>query len=245
MLSNQPNVNAALALLEENYSEAVYTLKQATTLIWGEKDNIAPLRTGKMLEARLPEAKLFIIKDAEHVPMNSHTEKFNQLLTSALSGSAENNHQQSTTPSTVSKGVLQCNNGYNFVYEGTYSSISLVNCKRILLKNIRAKNLFIKDSLVEMENVYIFSAHTALDVNDSVITVTNAIFKGRTGIRTSGSRLDFAGVLVSGEETGINIRNLSRLVFSISKYESPFYADYIHGNFVYGDTVLDPLIKQQ
>ncbi|MCP4298506.1 MAG: alpha/beta fold hydrolase [Proteobacteria bacterium] len=241
-LSNKPNINAALALMEENFTKAVYTLNQNTALIWGVEDSIAPLRTGKMLQASLLKAKLFPISGAGHVPMKSHPKIFNQLLLKALSRSRDYNYLPNYDRSEQKQKDIYCRKDYNKLYQGNYDSISLIGCNRALLRNVQVKNLHIRNSIVEMENVVVNSPNTALDVINSVLTVTNSKFRGNIAIHSSGSRLDFAGVLVDGKTTGINTGSRSRIVFSISKYQSPSYSGYIHGNFVYKHTVLDPLI---
>lgn len=70
-LVKTPNLNAALALAEEDFSRAVHSVKIKTSIIWGEKDPVAPLRTGQVLARALSGDQISVIAGAEHVPMVS------------------------------------------------------------------------------------------------------------------------------------------------------------------------------
>lgn len=49
-------------------------------VIWGERDSWIPLSVGRELCRRLPQAKLVVIPDCAHAPMETHTKLFNDLL---------------------------------------------------------------------------------------------------------------------------------------------------------------------
>ena len=84
LLRNRANVNAALAMMEEDFSAVVHTLQQPTQIIWGEADTVAPLRTGQLLARRLPRAELKTMPRVGHTPMLEAPEQFLALLSSAL-----------------------------------------------------------------------------------------------------------------------------------------------------------------
>lgn len=57
--------------------------------IWGEHDTWVPLEEAYHLEALLPSIQLEVIPDAGHCAMETHSDKFNQLLIKALNNAAE------------------------------------------------------------------------------------------------------------------------------------------------------------
>ena len=61
LVSGSPKMNAALSLVEDDFSQAVSDLTVPVDIIWGEKDIVAPLRTGKVLNKQLTKARLQVI----------------------------------------------------------------------------------------------------------------------------------------------------------------------------------------
>lgn len=51
-----------------------------TLLIWGEKDTWIPVSQGNLLKEKLKNSELFIIPNAAHCPMETHSEIFNKEL---------------------------------------------------------------------------------------------------------------------------------------------------------------------
>ena len=77
---------AALALVLEDYSQVLERVTTPAFILWGDKDPVAPLRTGKVLAAQLPNAQLEIIPESGHIPMLEQKEKFNQFIAQLLIG---------------------------------------------------------------------------------------------------------------------------------------------------------------
>ena len=84
LVSDSSNMNAALSLVEEDFSQAVNQVAVPVNIIWGDIDNVAPLRTGKVLNKQISKARLQVIKGADHVPMKSHHAEFMRALETAL-----------------------------------------------------------------------------------------------------------------------------------------------------------------
>jgi pimeloyl-ACP methyl ester carboxylesterase len=57
-LQGDPNKIAGYALLLEDFSPLIPRVSSPTLVIWGEKDLIAPLRTGKVLAGNIAGARL-------------------------------------------------------------------------------------------------------------------------------------------------------------------------------------------
>lgn len=51
-----------------------------TLLIWGALDKIVPLRAGKILEGKMPNARLEIFEDCGHCPNEEDAERFNRAV---------------------------------------------------------------------------------------------------------------------------------------------------------------------
>ncbi|MBK6509539.1 MAG: alpha/beta hydrolase [Haliea sp.] len=155
---NRANFNAGWALVEENFSDAIYNNPHRVHVIWGSNDTIAPLRTAKLLEGQLPNVSLTIIDDAG-IADESQPQVFNDLLLAALTESQR--IQRSPRPSVQSTTQsLHCKGKSNQLYSGVYREVVIQHCRSVVLKNIVAERLLIKDSEVQMENIQIDSDTT-------------------------------------------------------------------------------------
>ena len=86
LLGGNPSRIAGLALMVDALGATLELVRAETLLIWGTDDPIAPLRTGYLLRARLPNARLALIAGAHHVPMKERPADFNRLLLPFLAG---------------------------------------------------------------------------------------------------------------------------------------------------------------
>lgn len=90
LLANRSTANAALALVDEDFSAMVPAVSTPTWIIWGDADPIAPLRTGQMLAYRLPQAQLLVLPGVGHTPMEPATAAlFTPLLDRTLNESPQ------------------------------------------------------------------------------------------------------------------------------------------------------------
>ena len=83
-LQGDPNKIAAYALVLEDFSPWILRVTAPTLVVWGAKDPIAPLRTGKLLASNIPGARLKVIPGAQHTPMKSQPMRFHRILTGYL-----------------------------------------------------------------------------------------------------------------------------------------------------------------
>lgn len=234
LLGNRSNVNAGLALVNENFASAIFTLPHNVNLIWGRGDQVAPLRTGKLLEKQLKKARLNVIDGARHVPMASHSRVFNEILLTVLA------EDSSAIPSSsIAKQELICKNETNKTYKGTYSRVTIENCRAVKLQNVATNSLKVKASRLELENVSVLAEGLAASIDNSVVLGTNLELKGSTGLLVSDSRMDLAGVSIEAKGLGVSIDEISELIFSISRMSSSEYKGTIHGHFKLANSVLD------
>jgi pimeloyl-ACP methyl ester carboxylesterase len=225
LIDSEFHADAALGLLEHDFTTALRTVRMPTTVIWGRDDPVTPLRTGTLLAARMPNARLEIIDGAEHMPMNQRPAAFNEVLLRALSAAPMAKPTEAALPS---HGSVNCLNQPNMRYTGTYERISLINCTNARIEHARAKEIDVQQSGVTLENVIVESDAVALRVTDSTVTATAATFSGSVAVRADASRLDLAGVTLRGKRQGVEKVRPSRVYFSVSEYHAPDFDGDAH-----------------
>ncbi|MEO8074598.1 MAG: alpha/beta hydrolase [Acidobacteriota bacterium] len=57
-----------------------YLINQPTLIVWGEEDQVIPLRNGEKLQQEILNSKLFVLKDCGHVPQEEKPERFVELV---------------------------------------------------------------------------------------------------------------------------------------------------------------------
>lgn len=238
LLINQSNANAGLALVEEDFSAAIFNSQQPFTIIWGAKDRIAPLRTGKLLAGQLANAELKIIDDAEHVPMLTHSGHFNTLLLSALAGQQQQQQLAQNAAAPVLE-ALTCRGERGRVYSGHYRRITIDDCRAVVLKDVTTESLVVNASQLEIENLTIVSEEVAMVVDQSVVMGTNVRLQGETGLQVANSRIDFAGAAIDSRDSGIVVEAATELVFSISRLNSAGFTGSLHGQYRVATGTLD------
>ncbi len=72
-------------LAEKDFRSDLSKLKMPFLLIWGKKDQITPLKSGKVYEEKLPNAELVILEDGRHGVHRTHEVEILKLITKFLS----------------------------------------------------------------------------------------------------------------------------------------------------------------
>jgi hypothetical protein len=218
--------DAALDLLNYDFTKALRDIRLPTAVIWGSTDPVTPLRTGTLLAARMPDAKLYVIDGAGHMPMNQRPAPFNQVLLTALKQSPPMNSR--VTVDSTPRGNVSCVNQSGMRYSGTYDTISLQNCANATIVNAKARGIKAIASSLTIENTDVDSGDIALDVASTSVTATAVTLNGRTAIRANGGRLDLAGATVRASAKAIDVVGSSRIYFSVSDIDSPEYRGDAH-----------------
>ncbi len=227
VMADNANVNAALALVNEDFTAAILRNATPIQVIWGSDDAVAPLRTGTLLAGRLPNAQLHIIEGAEHVPMKTHTATFNRLLLSALESPPA-----PTETDTRRHGTLRLDGKRGGTYSGSYDTVEIRDSRELKLENLRADQLVIIDSIVELENVSIDAGDgLAALVERSRILGTNLSLAGAQGMIVADANLDIAGLHVEARGNGIEVVFPSEAIFSIGRIDSGRAQRDLHGQF--------------
>ena len=228
---SKPKNIAALALVQEDFSAALDSVKVPTNIIWGEEDQVAPLRTARLLAAKIHGSQLDIIGGGGHVLILHKSELFNRVLLDALSRSPVASGYTDPLPMPGERKGW-CEGGRGTVFSGAYDRIEIKGCKDVKLDGVSARELYIQDSQVTIENSLVKSKETAITVKDSKVTATILSIEGDIAIISSNSSFDLAGVNITTGKDAIKTSNVSSLLFSVSHISSSRYRGYIHGRRV-------------
>lgn len=80
--------NCFIDIVRTSRNESIDALRDAKfpiDAIWGELDTFVPLSQAETLQQMLPSLELYMIANAGHVPMETHTDEFNRILIDMLS----------------------------------------------------------------------------------------------------------------------------------------------------------------
>ena len=226
---DSPTQIAALAVILENFAPAIAKVEAPTWILWGRHDAVASLRAGLVLKARLPYAQLQVLEASGHDPMSSEPVAVANYLVQAMA-TAEKPPFVRTPPSTpvlLTRTGL-CNGQIGVRFAGDYSEIDIKGCRDVTLKDVRARALRIRDSQVVMENTRVAAQGVALEVKGSRVEITACEFAGNVALDVDGSELDLAGVDLQGQRASVHVASASRLVFSVTRVDSPIQRRYLH-----------------
>ena len=220
LLGPHTQVDASIGLMEHDFSPAVHAVQAPTTLIWGRDDPVAPVRTGRVLAARMTQARLHVMDDTGHVPMNERPDTFRALLWQALTGPVEPREAAPEMPA-ASQGDMQCDARLGVHYTGRLGHIDLVNCQDVVIRDAHLDRLTMVNSSVTLENVSIAADDVAVDVRRSKILGTDISVSGRVALRADASTLDLAAARLKATERGVEIVTPSWIYFSMSEIDAP------------------------
>jgi pimeloyl-ACP methyl ester carboxylesterase len=230
VLGGEPLRIAALATILENFGPAIDAVRTPSWILWGSNDAIASPRTGLVLQARLPAARLTVLDGSGHDPMDSRPAAVEKFLLDALASPAPAPGPRTAPPFPAlpaRQGRCQKESGAHFT--GDYAEIELVGCQDAVLKDVRAGALRIRDSYATVENARDVSPGVALFIEGSRVMVTASDFAGEVALEVAGSDLDLAGVELRGRRKAVQVGEASKLIFSISRVDGPGKRRYLHG----------------
>lgn len=232
LLGGDPRMIAGLALVQHNFSGQLARVSVPTLLIWGSEDNVAPLRTGRLLAHRLPSARLEIIEGVGHMPMYQSSGRLHALVLAVLNGDPERDSGGKTETIYANTGEsASCDGEEDRRISGRYERVNIVNCKRVLIEDSRIGHLVVRNSSVEIRTSQIVGDQVAVEIHESVLMATATDFVADRPISVSGSRLDLAGVKIRATVEPFQAGARSTVLFSVSNVRTPEYARHVHGVF--------------
>jgi hypothetical protein len=145
ILGEDPAKIAALALVQEDFSALLWKVQAPTVILWGANDTVTPLRTGILLEAILPRARLQVIPLAGHVLMFDQPQLFNRAVKDAIIVREIEPPSVPAGPETR-VGVCRGESGKNFT--GAYDRIEITDCSDVRMTDITTRSMVIDRSRV-------------------------------------------------------------------------------------------------
>ena len=226
---NGSQIAIAMELLDEDFSSAIGRLSLRTYLFWGDKDRIAPMRTAQLLASRLKNATLITFPGVGHVPMTADSDAFNAVLLDALRGIPP--YRPATPVSGEKRPLLLCRGEVGTTYGGRYGTVIVEDSKAVRFTGLEADRVVVRRSTVSFENLEVHGERTALDAERSVVMITGARLQGALALHASSSRIDMAGVSLTGSDAALRVTKKARLIFSVSDLHGPEYDGDVHGDF--------------
>ena len=215
VLQGKPLTIAGLALVVDDFRNIPQSIEAPTRIIWGEDDNLAPLRTGHVLNTLIPDSSLHVIPNAGHTPMQSHPSAFQSLL--AMSFKPDSPFKAVEFGPAKIQDKAGCNGQNNSLFSGRIKDLTITNCKNILVKDASIGRLVIDNSRVQLENVTVTAPdRTAVEISNSNVMFTAGRINGRVAIAAQNSRLDIAGTTLAGTETAISAQSVTDIIFSLT-----------------------------
>lgn len=222
-----PTRIAALATILQNFAPLIAEVKTPTWILWGRNDPIASLRTAKILEAKLPGARLQVLESSGHDPMASAPAAVSQFLLEGLVTPPGDLPRRQPSPPTVPRPG-KCAGTSGMTFQGDYTEIDIVGCSAVRLDGVRCASIKIRDSIVTIEGTRVSSEAVALVVENSKVEVTASELEGDVAMETTAGDVDLAGVTLTGKRKSVQVDRGSRLIFSISRLSSPLGRRYVH-----------------
>ena len=216
-LGGDPMKISAFALMLDNFGAALDKLQTRTLLIWGALDPVAPLRTGRMIAARVPSARLYTIAAGHHVPMKQYPKAFNRLLLAYFDEDDEwpTVSAEAAKPGAVAwlptarapvdnaaPAVVTCRGEKGRVFTGVFKELKLEDCNEAVIKNAVVGKLEVNNSRVRLRNVRVGAPGqaTAISATHSRLHFTVGRVIGKTGMLLESTRLDAGAVRFVGAQ---------------------------------------------
>ncbi len=231
LLNAEPAKIAGLALALEDFSPDIPRVQAPVLVLWGGRDPIAPLRTGRVLSANLPHAQLEVFDTSGHTPMEDVPERFNTRVAAFLDAPVlerRNGILQREWIRPVSTRIGTCKGQRGVVFEGDYDRISIHRCRDALVRNARVRELRITDAAAGIEDSLIGGVDGGLRVDNSRVNITSSRIEARVAITAVESRLDIAGSRIAGEQAALLAPLKSEALFSVSRVQSPHFRGSLH-----------------
>jgi len=233
LYKDRSSMNAALGLVYEDFSSAAREVETPTHIIWGEHDNVAPIRTGEVLANLMPNAQLHVISNAGHVPMTDNFADFMDVIMHALVDAPVSRQAQKRLAVIEKEAVNQentrCDTQNNVLYTGHYRVIQLHNCHAVIFRNVVAESIEMVSSEASLENVKLSSPAIGLQVSNSVVIATLMQVDADVGMMVEASYLDLAGADFVTRNRLVDIRSKSQLYFSLSEWRQGGQQQALHG----------------
>lgn len=226
LLGRFTQTDAALGLIEHDFTRAIRETQAPTTIIWGREDDVSPVRVGKLLAGRMQNARLHVFDRVGHVPMNAVPELVAPLLLQNIAARTAESPRIATFA--TEPPSVECSGDGSRVYSGHFAIVKLTGCRDVLIHDARIDKLIAMDSSVTLESVSIGGQDVGIEATNSFITATVADISARVGVSASNSQLDLAGTTIRAGERALRFVTPNRVYFSVSDIAAPEFSGDVH-----------------
>ncbi|RXI28246.1 hypothetical protein CRU89_02210 [Aliarcobacter trophiarum] len=220
---NSPTSIAALGLITEDWFD-IYKIKTPTFILWGENDEVTPLRSGYVLNFLLDNSELYTIKYAGHVPILNNKEEYFSYLDEFFVKELKKSELEYKN----SEIIREISNKKGELKDCSYKSLKIKNSNNLTLFNCNIEKLIVENSNVNIINSNIISNDKALIVSNSNIEITSSNIKAQTAIESLNSKLDIAGTKIEGYKSAITSLGENEIIFSLTTILSPNTKQVFH-----------------
>jgi pimeloyl-ACP methyl ester carboxylesterase len=230
-LLGRPDRIAALALILHDHGPAIAKVTAPTLLVWGGRDDVAPLRTANLLRKRIGNARLVVLPESGHEPMRTDPGAASRHILERLDTAMELLRPLPTLPLPergVGTRTARCDGQRGVSFEGEYAEIEITSCRDVRLRDVRTARLVASESEIWVDGGRIGGPGVAIAVKNSRLAMTGTDVVGEVGIEADRSDLDLAGVSVTGRRASVHAAESTRIVFSVSRLDSPRYRGFVH-----------------
>jgi len=232
LLQGDPTRIAGMALALEDFSQDLGRVQAPTLLLWGAQDLIAPVRNGWVLAANIVRARLEVLPESGHTPMDDVPFKFQEQVRRFLASPVIPERYvavRDPAPLPASERRGHCDGKRGQVFEGDFERIDLVGCDGAILRNVRVRNLRIVGSRVSINDSRIGDLNGGLFTERSRLIITSSRIEGNPAIRAADTMLDVAGSRLIGQQSAITTPNLAELVCSVCEVQGVSLHGTLHG----------------
>jgi pimeloyl-ACP methyl ester carboxylesterase len=222
-----PTRIAALATILEDFGPVIAKVQAPSFILWGSRDAVASPRTGRLLKARLPYAQLRVLDGVGHDPMSQRPAAVVDFLFRGMATAPPGPWKRVRVVPVLPDRPFHCEGESGVELSGDYSEITLDRCAATL-KDVRARQIHIRQSQVVLENTVVFSPEVAVDVKDSRVEMTACDLTGSLALQVDGGELDLAGVELHGDDASVRVGQAARLIFSVSRVDSALQRRFVH-----------------
>jgi hypothetical protein len=208
-------VLAATRLLDFNFGPSMLAIRAPTLILWGKNDHVVPPRIAHLLDDRIEKSHLSFMEGAGHVPMKDQPDLFASVVAGYLN-SAPPKEPRSKPNESTREG--RCEGQENLILEGDFARIVVKDCKHVWLNRVRAREVSVRDSDGLIEGSAISDK---LTLEKSEFSITGGELGGDCAMEVSDSKLDVAGVAITGKQVAVRTRKKSKIVFSVTPLLSP------------------------
>ena len=191
VMRSNPGTIAAMALVEEDFSDMPRKIEVPTLILWGEDDKIAPIRTGYVLHKLIPNSKMITIPNSGHVPIVDSFDIYFKALQKHLEYPVYIKEEKNLSNRRfVDKTV---DRRKDLVISGNFKRLEIYESDNITIKDAVIEELFIYDSKVNILNSKLPLTYKSY-IADSKVKMTATEIDSNYPIELYDSKLDLAGV---------------------------------------------------